>query len=113
MPRAGTRHPILGTRHLLAKLRASARRWDAAGSGARDADEVLDREFLAACGRGHPGALEDLARRGGRTAEHVRQGLAEHLAPLLERRVDDREGAQALLFRAAGLGIPFEADEHA
>ena len=69
----------------------------ASGDG-RDPLEVVDRELFAARGRAHTGLLQD--GRGGRrrAAEHVRQGLPQHLAALPEGRIHDREGAQALPF---------------
>ena len=51
-----------------------------------------------------------MALAGG-SAEHTRERLAQHLAALLERGVDEGEGRPPLGL-GAGLGRALEADEH-
>jgi hypothetical protein len=82
-------------------------------SGTRDADEVLDRQLLAACGRSDARPLEHCRRLCRRAAQHLRERLPEHLAPLLERGIHDREGAAPLLVAPPHLGVALEPDQHA
>src|SRR5690606_31645360 len=79
---------------------------------AGDALEVVDAELLAAGGGRDPGPLQDLGCRGRGAAEEPAQSLPQHLAPLLERGVDEGERAPALDVVAAGSGGALEGDEH-
>src|SRR5688572_22190148 len=79
--------------------------------GAGDGEEIFDPQLLAARLGVDARPGEHLGGGRRRTAEHAREGLAQHLASLLERRVDEREGRQPLGF-GAGLDAPLEADEH-
>ena len=85
----------------------SSRALDALRHAARVATKSAIAELLAARRRREPGRLEGGGCRG-RVAEDRRERLPQHLAALLERRIDEGEGARRSVFVAGLRVVPLE-----